>query len=704
MVRLAVMPDFSSQDMHTQAEALLDRRDVAGARRLYARICELTPQDADAWLMLGLIDAQAGDISTALSALRTAISHDPRLADAHFNLAALLMHADELDTAAESCEKALQIEPDYKQAWLLLGTIHGRKSEFQRAAACARRALSLDPASIDAAVNLGLALRGGGQHREAFQVYTQAVQRHPASSVLWTALGGACLTLGNRDNALQALQRAVELEPGNREALQTLAGIYLERGQAEKAAAACRALLADKPDHAAALSLLGTVNQLLGNLQEAVNCLDKAVTLQPGNAEYRYKLACACQARGELNTALAHFRRVLELEPSSATAVGGLVRVHDQKGESEEVSKLLADLMDAADRNPLVLPTLASIAPGYGIEDVSLKKLLRALDRRDIPNAVRGRLHWAAGRLYEHLGDADAAFEHHSAAKPLSGGHHDSRAHSDFIDRIIALFSREYLETAPRSGQTTGLPVFIVGMPRSGTSLVEQILASHTQVFGAGELDTLGRIAHTLPARTGSRLRFPECCRALTPGALDSAALEYLGLLRGLSAEALRITDKMPQNFLHLALVQLLFPGARIIHVRRNPLDTCLSCYFQEFSHAHGYARNLADLGLYYQDYARLMEHWRIALRVPMLQLQYEDLVAEPEPVMRRLVEFCGLPWDRRCTEFYKSGRQVATLSASQVRQPLNDRAIGKWRLYASHLEPLRRTLAGLAADWDTDR
>ncbi len=285
-------------------------------------------------------------------------------------------------------------------------------------------------------------------------------------------------------------------------------------------------------------------------------------------------------------------------------------------------------------------------------------------------------------------------------SKTLAGGRYDAAAHGAYVDRLIAAFNRPALDSAPQPSRLARTPVFIVGMPRSGTSLVEQILASHPQVYAAGERETLARIAAGLGARTGGGRGYPACIGALTTEILDAAAADYFRPLPEPAGNFARVTDKMPHNFLHLGLVELLFPGARVIHVKRDPLDTCLSCFFQEFSTAHAYTRNLADLGAHYRDYARLMQHWRSVLRVPVLALQYEELVAEPERVMRALVDFCGLPWDPACAEFHQSGRVVATLSASQVREPLNARSIGRWRRYTAHLGPLRAALAGLPDDW----
>jgi hypothetical protein len=236
--------------------------------------------------------------------------------------------------------------------------------------------------------------------------------------------------------------------------------------------------------------------------------------------------------------------------------------------------------------------------------------------------------------------------------------------------------------------------VFIVGMPRSGTSLVEQILASHSVVHGAGELPHLAWIANAISRLTPSGTPYPEGAAELTQQQLSEAASRYLAALDEIAPTALRVTDKMPHNFRFLGLIQQLLPRSRIIHVHRDPLDTCLSCFFQEFSAAHAYARTLHDLGTHYLDYRRLMQHWADTLTIPLLTIQYEDLVSSIESEARRMIEFCGLDWEAQCLEYHTSTRVVRTLSAGQVNKPLYKTSVGRWRHYAEHLAELRQMLA----------
>jgi hypothetical protein len=241
----------------------------------------------------------------------------------------------------------------------------------------------------------------------------------------------------------------------------------------------------------------------------------------------------------------------------------------------------------------------------------------------------------------------------------------------------------------PRARVQSDRPIFIVGMVRSGTSLVEQILASHPAVYGAGELPDVTEITRALPGLLGTDDRYPEFLPILNQEAVDSMACRYLDRLNQIAPGAMRVTDKMPGNFMYLGLIELLFPGARIIHCMRDPVDTCLSAYFQDFSNNHPYAYDLSNLGAFYRGYLKLMAHWRKVLHLPLLEVRYEDLVADQERISRTLIEFCGLEWDSRCMQFHDSRRFVETASHDQVNRPLCHHSIARWKNYERHLAPL---------------
>ncbi|HHH43454.1 MAG TPA: sulfotransferase, partial [Gammaproteobacteria bacterium] len=236
--------------------------------------------------------------------------------------------------------------------------------------------------------------------------------------------------------------------------------------------------------------------------------------------------------------------------------------------------------------------------------------------------------------------------------------------------------------------------LFIVGMPRSGTSLVEQMLDSHPEVQAAGELPLITQFVESLPSILNTTHPYPECVAEVNREVVEGFARQYLDQVAGLSGGKRYVVDKMPGNFRFLGLIQAMFPESRVIHCRRDPLDTCLSCYFHEFNASQNYSTELDDLGLFYQGYRKLMEHWGRVLSLPVFDLQYEALVRGTEEVCQNLLRFCGLEWDQRCLQFFDNRRDVGTASHEQVRKPIYAHSAGRWKSYRKHLEPLKAALA----------
>jgi hypothetical protein len=256
-------------------------------------------------------------------------------------------------------------------------------------------------------------------------------------------------------------------------------------------------------------------------------------------------------------------------------------------------------------------------------------------------------------------------------------------------EEIIEVFSSKKLPTAHQTSREFPAPIFIVGMPRSGTSLVEQILASHPDVAAAGELEVMDDVERRAASIIGGRGGYPKCLRGATASEMTALADHYLGVIADIAKGARFVTDKLPINYERLGLIERLFPNARIVHTTRYALDTCLSCYFQNFGNTHTYSSNLRALGEVYRIYERLMAHWHATLSIRILDVSYEDLVSDPEQAVRTLLEFCDLPWDPRCLDFHKSTRYVNTASYDQVRQPIYQSSVGRWKHYESHLGEL---------------
>jgi tetratricopeptide (TPR) repeat protein len=304
------------------------------------------------------------------------------------------------------------------------------------------------------------------------------------------------------------------------------------------------------------------------------------------------------------------------------------------------------------------------------------------------------------GKLLDQLGRYNEAFAHYQNANDLAPDHFDAGELADRTDRLMTTCSRDALAGFSKSMLQSG-PVFIVGMPRSGTTLLEQILSSHPGIHGAGELMHISEFVRRLPSFLGPGRDYPECLAAVDQRMLNNLAHEYMDHAGQSAGEAKCIIDKMPQNYLHLGLIQMLFPNARILHCLRHPLDTCLSNYFQSFHAAHQYANRLKNIATYYRHYWRLMRHWKSVLDIPILDIVYEKLVDDQETVSRTAVQFCGMPWDERCLRFHETKKLVITASYRQVRQPLYRSSMARWKKYEAHLAELTDELGDVLTEYE---
>ena len=304
-------------------------------------------------------------------------------------------------------------------------------------------------------------------------------------------------------------------------------------------------------------------------------------------------------------------------------------------------------------------------------------------------------LHFHAGDIYHSMQQYELAIDHYHKANALSEIQFDREAHVRFINSTIAAFSEDTLAQLTSLGNPSARPIFIVGMPRSGTSLAEQILASHPDVYGAGELMDFAAVAQGLGFDHAHSSGFTARLASLNDAESSRYVEAYLQSIDRLSNGERYVTDKLPYNFLHLGLIQILFPNARVIHARRDPMDSCLSCYFLAFIGTHPHAYDLEDLGVYYREYERLMTHWHDVLSLPILDVQYEEAVEDIEATCRRMIEFCELDWDDRVLDFHQSDRVVRSASYDQVRRPVYRSSVGRWKPYEAWLDPLRQGLSG---------
>ena len=677
-----------------QAVALVQANRLQDAKPLYKRITELDPLDAEAWFQLGVINEQSGHAAEAERCFRRAADIQPERAETHFHLAFNLELQGLHDAALACYRNGLEIKPDFAVAHTNMGLILEAQGKLDEAIACHREAVRLEPLAA-AHNNLGSALRRIGHDEEAVSSYQAALLISPDFPDAHNNLGNLLFALLRYDEAAEHLAMAARLRP-DAEVFFNLGNVYLTQTKLHQAVDSYSQALRLDPRYADAFLNMGTALGQLGQDDRALFCFREALKIDPDSVAALYNVGELLITKGQLDESLACFHRALQADPGFIKAQLGEVKVLDRRGDFEQAYARLLPLLHEDKATVDAALAFASLCRHGGHCNEAIVMMERLLTQQTpvLGSYERLQLHFELGRLLDAAAEYERAFEHFRQGNLLKDQSFSSEVYARHIDDLIATYSPDFMAHAPRARHVSTRPLFIVGMPRSGTSLVEQILTSHPQIAAGGELTVMNDCVQVLPQVLNTALPYPQCLAALTPESCDSLSQHYLDKIAEISPDARYVTDKMPANFKFLGLIALLFPGARIIHCVRDPLDTCLSCYFQHFSGMHPYAYDLGHLGSYYHQYQRLMRHWRAVIELPMLEIRYEDLVADQEQLSRELIAFCDLPWDERCLRFHETKRVVHTRSYDQVRQPLYQRAVGRWRHYERFIDPLVRRLS----------
>lgn len=496
---------------------------------------------------------------------------------------------------------------------------------------------------------------------------------------------------GRFDEALAPALQAVELDPSSAEAQDHAGGVLVNLGRHGQALPYFEAALRIKPHFVRAYNNLGAALVALDRSQEAVNWLERAVALRPDYTDARVNLANALEALDRYDEAQEQLTRALAVEPGEAQAYGKMGAIASMRGDMDRAIDALRHGLQRDGRSGRLYQLLAT-AGRLTLDDPAVAGMQNLLSHiEELPLDEQIALHFALGSVYTENGRRDLSLEHFIAGNRLKRRftEYDERATLRNFEDIAATFRSEAMRSLEGAGYLTDRHIFIIGMPRSGTTLAEQILASHPQVYGAGELSAFHEAVVDAFAHD----------TALTPAVLQKLGRRYSDDVTTLAPSAQRITDKMPVNFRYAGLIHLALPNARIVHMRRDPVDTCVSCFSQNFADGQPFAYDLAELGRYYRAYEKLMAHWRSALPPgAMLEIQYEELIDDFESHARRLIAYAGLEWDPACLEFHRTQRPVRTASVAQVRRPIYKTSVGRWRGQEQRLKPLLEAL-GIPVD-----
>ncbi len=658
------------------------------------KAAELMPRDAEAQSNFGSALLAAREWSEALASLARALALRPD------DLEALIEAGDAmraLGRAAEAIafyQRALALDPRSGQALNNLGNAFLALDRLDEAAKCYQLALESRPQDAGVLCNLADALRRGGKLEEALSAGERAIALDPALAKAHNVMGVALGGLGRRERAVASLRQALALDPRSVEALTNLGNVLRELGERHEALALYRRAVELDPQRAEGHGGLGQVLLELRRLEEATESFRRALALKPTYPFAQVGLAAALRVQGRAAEAETTCAAALACAPQDVEALVLLGELHGDRGRFAEAQQFLDRALELDARCTTAYCSMAAHRKMTS-DDTAWLAGAQALLEQPLPLRQSIALRYALGKYFDDVGDYESAFARYRDANELTrryGSRYDGEKLVARVDRLIGRFDSAFIRELQAGASPSERPVLILGMPRSGTSLAEQILASHPQVFGAGELRFWDEAFLALE-KTGFE-------RRAAASLVSGVARDYLAKLAVAPPVAARVTDKMPANFLYAGLIHAVFPQARIIHMLRDPLDTCLSIYFQNFFNMSPYGHDLEHLAHYYRQYARVTDHWRTVLpSTALLEVPYEGLVADQEGWTRRMLAFVGLPWDTRCLDFYRTERTVITASRWQVRQRIHASSVGRWRNYAKHLAPLRH-LTSLSTQW----
>ncbi len=641
-----------------RAHGALRAGQAASAEGALRALAAERPGDVNCLWLLGAALLAQGNLAAALETLERVLDAAPDFAEARVDLARAYRSAGNAVRAREEVRRVLQREPHHHRAWLAYGDALVELGQLTDAATAFERARLTDPQR--ARIEEATAALTAGERRKSEAIFREILRADPSHVAALCGLAALSLAADVPEDAERLLRHALAQSAHTPLAWRGLAEALMALGRLAEADAAARHATQIEPDNPYTWIAVATVATRLMRQEEALEAYERAARLQPGEVRLRTTLGHVHKTLGSRAQSEAAYKEALTLDPGLAEAWWSL-----------------ADLKT------------------YEFDDAEVGAMERVLADGKRSRSETAQLHFALGRALEQRRRFGEAFAHYARGNALRrlDAPFDIARFEARCARIRAFFDRRFFEERAGSGDPSRAPIFIVGLPRSGSTLIEQILASHSQVEGTMELPNILIITRELDALAPDRNGYPETLRHVPAAQLTALGSRYLAQTAPLRHGHERFTDKLPNNFSHIGLIHAILPQATLIDARRHPMDTCFSTFKQHFAIGQTFSYDLEDLGRYYRCYLSLMDHWDEVLPGKVLHFQYEELVRNPEANIRRLLEHCGLPFEPACLAFHETRRSVRTASAEQVRQPLYASGVGHWRHFERELEPLRRAL-----------
>jgi tetratricopeptide (TPR) repeat protein len=649
----------SFEEGRRRAHAALRAGRAATAERLLRALEAQYPGEVNCQWLLGVALLDQDKVAESLACLQSALARAPDFAAARVDLARAYRRAGRAAQAREEVRRVLETMPHHHRAWLAYGDVLVDLDQCREAAVAFERARLTDPyrAQIEAATAALVA----DERSKAEELFRGILQEDPSHVAALCGLAALALAADRADDTERLLRHALRQSAYVPLAYRGLGTALIRLGRLQEAEVAARHLERIEPGSPQTWVTVAAVATRLMRQEEALRAYERAADLKPDEVGLRVSAGHVQKTLGRRRESEASYKAALQMDPGIAEAYWSL-----------------ADLKNYT----------------FSDEEIAAMQQLLASDKRQRSNEAQ--LHFALGRAFEQRQEYARAFAHYAQGNalrrldaPFDAGKFERRS-----ERIRAFFDAAFFAERAGSGNPSPAPIFIVGLPRSGSTLIEQILASHSRVEGTMELPNILNIVAQFDDMAATRDGYPESARRATPAQLTALGGRYLQETAPLLRSGRdHFTDKMPNNFSHIGLIHAILPRAILIDARRHPLDACFSTFKQHFAEGQGFSNDLEDLGRYYRCYLALMDHWDAVLPGRVLHVQYEELVREPQAHIRRLLEHCGLEFEPACLKFHETRRPVRTASAEQVRQPLYTSGVDYWRHFEAELEPLRRAL-----------
>lgn len=607
-----------------------------------------------------------------------------------------LISDNKVNEAKPILEKLYKTNRQNPEIALSLATIYRKEGNFYKARDIANAILKTNPKSANAYHILGSAQQCLNDYQSAIKSYKTAISLDNTQAETYYFLANLYKILGEFNPAIDAYRSAINLTPQFVEALNNLGALLTRIHQLKEAYEVLTKADSLRPYSEHILCNIGELFLADNKIQDAEVYANKALQINPYFFDAHRLLGNVYTKKGEYGNAIESFNTALSLDPDDTNIIGSIAGLLEKRGEFDEALNLLEPVISDDNPDPTVLLSFSAISRNNDRQKEAISLIETSINESYIDDIARINLYTELGKQYDSLENYTKSFENYTNANKIErrinseflNRRSDGLTEVDDISKLYKKYSHEFWHNYVKSGNTSNRPIFIVGLPRSGTTLTEQILASHPDVYGAGELPDIAQLANTL-SFDASKKQFSGDIPDLSQDTLLAASKKYINKLESFSNTASRVVNKMPTDFWHIGLISLLFPNAYIINMIRDPRDICLSMYFQRFGSHMTFTTDLEELAEYYLSYKAIMQYWHKSLDIKILDVVYEDLVSEQELITRRIIDFCDLDWNDDCLNFHKTKRDVNTPSYDQVRKPMYKKSVARWKNYEEFLKPL---------------